>query len=82
MAKPNAQHHNPDPAYLLQLLEKAELSQSEAARRLGISDRMMRLYLAFPERRDGQGTVAKRVECPYPIQYCLEQLASGSRRQG
>lgn len=61
--KPNASKQNPDPAYLRELLERASLSQREAARRIGISERVMRYYLAG-ER-----------EAPYPVQYALESLA-------
>lgn len=60
--KPNALKHNPDPAYLRELLERAGLSQREAARRIGISERVMRYYLSG-ER-----------EAPYPVQYALENL--------
>jgi len=81
MAKPDApKHYNPDPTYLRELLEHAGLTQAEAALRLGISARTMRAYLASPERQDGQGNVTKRVECPYTVQYALEQLTSGSTR--
>lgn len=60
--KPNALKRNPDPAYLRELLERAGLSQREAARRIGISERVMRYYLSG-ER-----------EAPYPVQYALENL--------
>lgn len=60
--KPNASKLNPDPAYLRELLERAGLSQREAARRIGISERVMRYYLSG-ER-----------EAPYPVQYALESL--------
>lgn len=60
--KPTATKHNPDPAYLRELLERAGLSQREAARRIGISERVMRYYLSG-ER-----------EAPYPVQYALENL--------
>lgn len=63
--KPNVSKHNPDPAYLRELLDRAGLSQREAARRLGISDRMMRYYLA-------EGEANK--PAPYAIQYALESL--------
>lgn len=80
---PDVRHHRPDPVYLLGLLDKAGLSQSEAARRLGISDRTMRRYLALPERRDDSGdTVAERVICPYTVQFALEMLALASKGQG
>lgn len=64
--KPNASKHNPDPAYLRELLDRAGLSQREAARRLGISDRMMRYYLS---EDPGAWKPA-----PYSVQYALEQL--------
>lgn len=64
--EPNATKHNPDPAYLRGLLERAGLSQREAARRIGISERVMRYYLADPPT----GKPA-----PYPVQYAIEQLA-------
>lgn len=61
--QPNAETHNPDPAYLRSLLERAGLSQREAARRIGISERVMRYYLAGDR------------EAPYPTQFALERLA-------
>lgn len=65
--KPNASKHNPDPAYLRELLARAGLSQREAARRLGISDRMMRHYVSLDP--------ASYTPAPYAIQYALEALA-------
>lgn len=69
MTTPNAQTHNPDPAYLRELIERAGLSQREAARRIGIGERIMRAYLADPETTTSQCA-------PYPVQFALEQLAS------
>lgn len=63
--KPDATKHNPDPAYLRELLARAGLSQRAAARVIGIPERTMRYYLASDDR-----------ECPYPVQFCLESLAS------
>lgn len=63
--KPAASKHNPDPAYLRDLLARAGLSQREAARRVGISDRMMRYYLS-------DDPAAPRA--PYAVQYALENL--------
>jgi transcriptional regulator with XRE-family HTH domain len=65
--KPNAAKHNPDPAYLRELLGRAGLSQREAARRIGISDRMLRYYLSTDP--------AAYKPAPYAVQYALERLA-------
>lgn len=67
---PDANRHNPDPAYLRGLVAKTGLSQREIARRIGISDRLMRMYLA--DRSTATTQVA-----PYAVQYALEQLAKG-----
>lgn len=64
--KPNSNRRNSDPAYLLELLERAGLSQREAARLIGITDRMLRYYLS-------DDPAAARA--PYPVQFALEQLA-------
>lgn len=58
--------HRPDPAYLRELLERAGVSQREAARALGIGDRQMRAYLRLP---------TPEIVCPYPVQVCLEILS-------
>lgn len=64
--QPDSLLHNPDPAYLRGLLSDAGLSQREAARRIGISERVMRYYLA-PESADHR-------PAPYVVQYALEGL--------
>lgn len=69
MTTPDSRNHNPDPAYLRGLITRAGLSQREAARRLGIGERIMRAYLAERDK-----TTAQRA--PYPVQYALEQLAA------
>lgn len=43
--KPDAHHYNPDPRYLRRLLEKANLSRSEAARLIGMSRNGLNNYL-------------------------------------
>ena len=64
MKKPDARRREaPTSAYLYGLLERAGLSQLEAARRIGISPRGMRYYMA------GERPV------PYAVQYALEALA-------
>lgn len=68
--KPDASRHDPRPEYLRALLSEAGLPQREAARRIGISERLMRYYLA-PE------TAEDRRIAPYPVQYALERLAEG-----
>lgn len=62
--KPNPATYNPDPAYLRGLVERSGLSQREAAKRIGLSDRAMRYYLSG-ERKP-----------MYAVQYLLEVLAS------
>lgn len=66
--KPNAQLHNPAPEYLRGLLESAGLSQREAAKRIGISDRVIRYYLSDADS-------ATYRPAPYPVQFALEALA-------
>lgn len=67
--KPDASLHNPDPRYLRGLLEKAGLTQRQAAQLLGISDRVMRYYLS-DEASDSYRAA------PYPVQFALECLAA------
>lgn len=68
--KPDASKHNPRPDYLRALLDQAGLSQREAARRIGISERVMRYYVAATSSGDYR-------PAPYPVQYALERLAEG-----
>lgn len=63
--KPNSEKHTHDPAYLRELIERAGLSQREAARRIGVSERMMRYYVS------GDPNAPR---APYPVQYALENL--------
>ena len=65
--KPDASKHNPDPGYLRGLIEQTGLSQREVARQIGLSERVIRQYLA---NRD----TSTALEAPYPVQYCIEQL--------
>lgn len=67
--RPDASHHNPDPRYLRGLLERAGISQREASRLIGISDRMMRYYLA------DEGESSHRA-APYLVQFAMECLAT------
>ena len=67
--KPDASTHDPDPAYLRSLIADAGLSIRATARRLGISERMMRYYVA-DEAGDHRSA-------PYAVQYALEALAKG-----
>ena len=60
--KPNAVKHNPDPDYLRSLIEGAGLTQSAAAKQIGIAPRSMRAYLA------GDRPI------PYTVQYAIERL--------
>lgn len=63
--QPDASLHDPRPEYLRALLERAGISQREAARKIGISERMMRYYLA-----DGGAHRA----APYTVQFAIEAM--------
>lgn len=63
---PDATKHNPSPDYLRALLDRAGVSQREAARRIGLSERVMRYYLA-PDAADYR-------PAPYVVQFALESL--------
>lgn len=65
--KPYAFRHNPDPGYIRSLIERAGVSQQEAARRLGISSRMMRYYVATDS--------SDHRPAPYIVQFALECMA-------
>lgn len=58
---------NPCPRYLRGLIEAAGLTQREAARRVGVSERMMRYYLTDADS-------AGYRPAPYPVQFALERL--------
>jgi hypothetical protein len=66
--RPNAENYKRDPQYLRGLIEKAGISQRQAARLIGIDERLMRAYLANPALRSSR-------EAPYAVQFCLESLA-------
>lgn len=66
--KPDATKHNPSPRYLRGLLDKASISQRQAANLLGVSDRMMRYYLA------DEGSDQHR-RAPYLVQFAIECLS-------
>lgn len=68
--RPDATRHDPRPEYLRALLERAGVTQRQAARLLGVSERMMRYYVAA----DGGDYRA----APYTVQYCLEALAAAA----
>jgi len=70
---PDASKHNPRPEYLRALLQQAGLSQRAAARRIGISDRVLRYYLAAES--------ADHRPAPYPVQFALEALAQQNSQQ-
>ncbi|MDO4224233.1 MAG: helix-turn-helix transcriptional regulator [Acinetobacter sp.] len=66
--KPNAQHYNPDPDYLRELIAKTGLTQNEVAQRVGVSGRTMRRYLTFSTSENYQ-------QAPYAVQFAIECLA-------
>lgn len=69
---PDATRYDPRPDYLRALLVEAGLSQREAARRIGVSERVMRYYLA-PESADYR-------PAPYVVQFAIESLVPPRRR--
>lgn len=60
MRRPDATRHNPDPAYLRELVKNSGLTREEFCARLGISDRTLRYYLSGGH------------EIPYTVQYAAE----------
>ncbi|MDG9783866.1 hypothetical protein [Metapseudomonas otitidis] len=68
MKKPDASYHNPDPRYLRGLIDKAGLSQREAAQLIGMSWTGFRNYL-----RDESHRLYRVAD--YRVQYALEMLA-------
>ncbi|HBN54739.1 MAG TPA: hypothetical protein DD456_12155 [Stenotrophomonas sp.] len=70
---PDASKHDPRPEYIRALLQQAGVSQRQAATLLGISERMMRYYLAG--ERPGPSGQAVPCLAPYTVQYALEALA-------
>ena len=67
MHTPDASTHDPDPDYLRGLIKRAGMSASAAARRIGVSLRSMRYYLAPCD--------ADHRAAPYHVQFALEALA-------
>ena len=65
--RPEASLRNPSPRYLRGLIEAAGLTQREAARRVGVSERMMRYYLTDADS-------AGYRPAPYPVQFAIEHL--------
>ena len=64
---PDASKHDPRPEYLRALVAASGLSQRSAAKRIGISERVMRYYL--------QGALHPTYRpAPYSVQYALESL--------
>ncbi|CCF69602.1 XRE family transcriptional regulator (plasmid) [Xanthomonas citri pv. punicae] len=66
--KPDASHHDPRPEYLRSLIQRAGLSQRQAADRIGISERLLRYYLVAEKHPSYRAA-------PYPVQFALEKLA-------
>lgn len=64
---PDASNHDPRPEYIRALLSRTGLTQREAARRIGVSERMMRYYVASSD--------ADHRDAPYTVQYALERLS-------
>lgn len=69
---PDAQQHNPDPAYMRQLRNATGLTQTQLARKLGLSRRMVQIYEANIE------SVNQKHRATYLYQYALERLAENA----
>jgi len=62
MRRPDANRYDPSPTHVRGLVDASGLSQRECARRIGVSERIMRYWIS------GES------EIPYAAQYCLEAL--------
>lgn len=71
MLKPDSSRHNPDPRYLRGLVDKAGISQRQAAELLGLSWPGFRNYL-----RDESHQLYRAA--PYTVQFALECMAESS----
>ncbi|WP_234909669.1 hypothetical protein [Xanthomonas citri] len=58
--KPDASHHDPRPEYLRSRIQRAGLSQRQAADRIGISERLLRYYLVA---ENTQATAQRHIRC-------------------
>ncbi len=65
MKKPDIKNHKPNPDYARKIVAATGLSQNEAARQAGISQRMLRYYTTYGD--DWR-------PMPYAVQYLLENL--------
>jgi hypothetical protein len=72
--KPDAKLHNPDPCYLISLIDRAGVSRREAARLLGLSWTGFRNYL-----RDRSEPLYRTAD--YRVQFALECLAADATNQ-
>jgi len=61
--QPDISNYDPSIKYTAKIIEATRLTQTELARRLGVTDRAIR-YWADGSRR-----------MPYTVQYCIESLA-------
>jgi transcriptional regulator with XRE-family HTH domain len=68
---PDASKHDPRPEYLRALIAASGLSQRQVAKRIGVSERMVRYYLAEES--------ADHRPAPYPVQFAIEALANRQR---
>lgn len=62
---PNAEHYNPDPKYLAELIESLPYTQGELAAKIGVTDRCLRQWKSGAR------------QFPYVAQYTLEALVFG-----
>jgi len=71
MMTPNAKLHNPDPAYLRKLIEIIGMAQEDIAAKMGVNNRLFRMYIANRKAKSAQ-------TCTYPVQFCLEAMANSA----
>jgi predicted transcriptional regulator len=73
--KPDATRHNPDPAYLREVLKQTGLSQRAVAKIIGLTAAGFQNYIRKP-------TDPLYRKAPYTVQFALEALANEAGQSG
>lgn len=63
-------HHNPDPAYIRELVKRTKLPVAQLSKRMGVTYEAIYSWMRDPETAKGASL------CPYLAQYVLEVIAS------